>query len=169
MDVQAVFGIAMIMSFLSFGMIAWLYIWPLLARWSRDDALTLLMAPHTTRFIGLTFLIPGVVSPSLPQAFAAPAAWGDLIAAVLAMLAIVMLRARANGALALVWLFNLWGTADLLNALYVGRFGLGIDPGALGAGYFIPTVAVPPLLILHVAIFWLLLRPVRVAMAGRAR
>jgi hypothetical protein len=37
-------------------------------------------------------------------------------------------------------------------------------PGSLGAAFFLPTAIVPPLLITHVLMFWLLLRasqPVR--------
>jgi hypothetical protein len=36
---------------------------------------------------------------------------------------------------------------------------VGIAPGSLGAAFFIPTVVVPPLLVTHGLIFWLLLRP----------
>jgi hypothetical protein len=43
-----------------------------------------LVVPHTFRFIGLSFPVPVVVSPSPPQAFADPAAYGDLAAALLA-------------------------------------------------------------------------------------
>jgi hypothetical protein len=47
---------------------------------------------HSFRFVGLAFLVKGVVSPELPAAFAVPAAYGDLIAAVLALLALAALR-----------------------------------------------------------------------------
>jgi len=100
-----------------------------------------------------------VVSPSLPREFAAPAAYGDLIAAVLAVVATLALQARASWAIAMVWVFNVWGTLDLLNAVYNGQIGVGINPGALGAAFYIPTVLVPPLLITHGLIFWILLRP----------
>jgi hypothetical protein len=40
----------------------------------------------------LAFVVPGVVSPNLPDAFARPAAYGDLIAAILALLAVAGLR-----------------------------------------------------------------------------
>jgi hypothetical protein len=52
-----------------------------------------------------------------------------------------------------------WGTIDFLFAFYQGQFGVRIDVSALGAAFFIPTVAVPPLLITHGLIFWLLIRP----------
>jgi len=42
---------------------------------------------HATRFVGLGFLVPGVVLPDLLMAFAHTAAYGDLIAALLALAA----------------------------------------------------------------------------------
>jgi hypothetical protein len=59
----------------------------------------------------------------------------------------------------LVWLFNLWGAADLLFAFYQGLFGTKLDPGMLGAAFFIPTAMVRALLIMHGLIFWFLVRP----------
>ena len=111
---------------------------------------------HGFRFIGLAFLVPGVVSPELPAAFAEPAGYGDLVAAVLALVALAALRTPFG--IALVWVFNLWGAADLLHAYYQGRIGVGVQPGQLGAAYFIPTVVVPLLLVTHFLAFRLLLR-----------
>ena len=159
MTIQALFGLSIIVSFVASGIVAWLFLWPWLRGMPRDDALLRLLVPHTFRFIGLSFLVPGVVSPTLSPAFAAPAAYGDLIAAALAVAAIFSLRSRAIWAIALIWLFNVWGTADLLNAYYQGALGVRVGPGSLGAAFFIPTVLVPPLLIVHGLIFRLLLRP----------
>ena len=117
------------------------------------------MVPHTFRFIGLSFLVPGVVSPSLQSALAAPAAYGDLVAAILAVAATIALSRRWSFAISLVWLFNVWGATDLLFAFYQGLFGVQLNPDALGAAFFIPTAVVPPLLITHGLIFWLLVRP----------
>jgi len=118
-----------------------------------------LVVPHMfLRFIGLSFLVPGVVSPSLPAAFAIPAAYGDFIAGVLAVAATVVLSRRTSWATGLVWLFNIWGAADLLFA-FVQGLRVQIDPGALGAAFFIPTALVPPLLVSHALIFRLLVQP----------
>ena len=92
----------------------------------------------------------------MPDAFARPAAYGDLIAAVLALLALAGLRSRLG--IGLVWVFNLWGNADLLHAFYQGLIGVGIHPGQLGAAYFIPTAVVPLLFITHGLVFRLLLQ-----------
>jgi hypothetical protein len=147
------------MSFVAFGLVTRLYIWPRLRRLERDEALVPLVVPHTFRFMGLSFLVPGVVSPSLPSAFAAPAAYGDLVAAILAVAATVALARRTSLATLVVWLFNVWGAADLLLALYQGLFGGELDARMLGAAFFIPTAVVPPLLLMHGLIFWLLVRP----------
>lgn len=158
MDIRALFGLSILMSFVAFGLVTKLYILPRLRILQRGDALVPLVVPHTFRFIGLSFLVPGVVSPSLPSAFAAPAAYGDLLAAVLAVAATLAVARRASWAIVLVWLFNVWGAADLLYAFYQGPFGVHLDPKALGATFFIPTAVVPPLLVTHGLIFWLLLR-----------
>jgi hypothetical protein len=59
----------------------------------------------------------------------------------------------------LVWVFNVWGAADLLFAYYQGLFTVQLDARLLGAAYFIPTVFVPAALITHGLIFRLLVRP----------
>jgi hypothetical protein len=152
---EALFGISIALGFLAWGVVAARVLWPALRERSRADALHPILVLHSFRFIGLAFLVPGVVSPELPAGFARPAAYGDLIAAVLALIALAGLRTRFG--IALVWVFNVWGTADLLHAYYQGRVGVGVEPGQLGAAYFIPTVVVPLLLITHALVFRLLL------------
>src|SRR6516162_8587052 len=131
------------------------YLWPALRSQSRTNALRPILLLHSFRFVGLAFLVPGVVSPDLPAAYARPAAYGDLATAILALLAIAALRNKLG--IILVWAFNLLGTADLLHAFYEGnRTGVGLAPGMQGAAYFIPTVLVPLLLITHGVVFRLL-------------
>jgi len=155
MPVQLLFGISVAFGFVAWGVVTALYIWPQLQARSRIEALRPLLALHGFRFIGLSFLIPGVVSADLPAAFARDAAYGDLIAAILALLALASLRSKLG--IALVWVFNVWGTLDLLNAFYVAN-ATGLSAGQLGAAYFIPTVIVPLLLITHGLIFRILLQ-----------
>ena len=158
MNANALFGLSALMSLVASSMAAGLYAWPRLRHMDRYPALALLVSPHLFfRFIGLSFLVPGVVSPSLPPAFAVPAAYGDLVAGTLAIGATIALARRASWALPLVWIFNVWGAADLLYAGFQGQRHR-IDPGALGAAFFIPTAVVPPLLVIHGLIFLVLLR-----------
>ncbi|ACG74186.1 conserved hypothetical protein [Anaeromyxobacter sp. K] len=130
-------------------------IWPALRHRSRAEALRPLLALHGFRFVGMAFLVPGVVSPDLPAAFAHPAAYGDLVAAALAMLSLALLP-RAPGVV-IAWVFNVWGLADLVNAFYQAAHA-GLVPGQLGAAYFLPTLGVPLLLVTHVLAFRVLLQ-----------
>ena len=159
MSEAAIFGLSVLMSFAAFGIVTKLYILPRLRNMGRNEALLAMVVPHTFRCVGMSFLVPGVVSGTLASAFAAPAAYGDLVAALFAMVATLTLVTRSAVAIPIVWAFNLWGTGDLLHAMYAGGIGVGISPGSLGAAFFIPTGIVPPLLIIHGLIFWLLLRP----------
>jgi hypothetical protein len=54
--------------------------------------------------------------------------------------------------IALTWVFNIWGTLDLLKAFYAANES-GLLAGQLGVAYFIPTVIVPLLLITHGLMF----------------
>lgn len=167
MDVKIIFGISVLFSLTSSAIIAALYVWPWLQRKDRNTALTLLVAPHMfLRFLGLSFLVPGVVSPLLSHSFAAPAAYGDFIAALLAILATVALKRRASSAMGAVWVFNLWGTADLFFAFYSAARA-GLHPGMFGAAFYIPTAIVPPVLMTHILIFRLLLGGQRERRASR--
>jgi len=154
----ALFGLSILINFVASGIVAKLYLWPRLRGMRREEALLLLAVPHMFRFVGLSFLVPGVVSTSLSPDFARPAAYGDLAAALLAIIAVLALSTRVSWALPAVWTFNLWGTIDLLYAIYQGEIGVRVGPGSLGAAFYIPTVLVPPLLVTHALIFWRLLR-----------
>jgi hypothetical protein len=132
-------------------------IWSPLRVMRPEDAWLHLVVPHIFRVIGLSFLSTWGCSPSLQPGFAKPAAYGDLVAAILATLSTLALSLHVSWAVAIVWIFNIWGTADLLHAIYQGQIRLRIGPESLGAAFFTPTVVVPPLLITHGLIFRLLL------------
>jgi len=153
---------------IAFSFIAWSarYIWPELHLQPRAAALRPLLILHSFRFIGLAVLVPGVVSPDLPPAFAHSAAYGDVIAATLALLSLLLLRSAAG--VAVVWIFNLWGSADLLNSFYQGPH-TGLLAGQLGAAYFIPTLVVPLLLITHGLAFRILLQHQNVSALEESR
>jgi len=141
-------------SFIAWGIVTARYIWPELRLRQRAEALRPVLILHSFRFIGLAFLVPGVVSPDLPSAFAHSAAYGDIIAAILALLALISLP-NAPGVV-IAWIFSLWGTADLFNAFYQANHA-GLVAGQLGAAFFLPTLIVPLLLITHGLAFRILL------------
>ena len=140
-----------------YGLAARWYIIPALDAHPRTSALITLTLPHVLRYIGLAFLAPGVVAADLPSAFAVPAAYGDLLTAFLALLAVLALRKHWVIAIATVWVFNVVGTVDLLNALLQGLLNIQ-RVGQLGGAYLIPTLIVPAYLVSHILIFRILFK-----------
>ncbi len=153
MNTQAIFGLQFVLSLLVIGLLAKWTLSPWLESLPRRRALFWLTLPHAFRHIGMVFLVPGVVAQPLPEAFAIPAAYGDLATGLLALLALIGLRSSWAGALALVWVFNIVGTVDLLNALR----HVDVAP-SFGAAWYIPTFLVPLLLVTHFMIFRRLLK-----------
>jgi uncharacterized membrane protein len=152
---QLCFFVSIAFALIAWGIVAKRYIWPTLRLLGRAEALRPLLILHSFRFIGLAFLVPGVASSELPSAFAYSAAYGDIVAATLALLSLVSLPRGAG--IVMAWIFNLWGTADLLNAFYQAN-NAGLAAGQLGATYFLPTLVVPLLLITHGLVFRILLQ-----------
>jgi hypothetical protein len=137
------------------GIVAWAtifgtLIWPRMKAQPPVQQLKNLTAIHFFRYFATALLITGLVSAKLPSGFAYPAAFGDLISLALAYVAFAGLQRSwpERRSMSLTWLFNIIGTTDLLMALVLGP-ALIRDPGDLGAGYIIPTVYVPLLLVAH--------------------
>ncbi len=166
MQSQLSFFVSIAFSFVAWGIVTARYIWPRLRLRQGTEALQPLLMLHSFRFIGLAFLVPGVVSPDLPSAFAHAAAYGDIIAAILALLALILLPSASG--IVMAWIFNLWGTADLFNAFYQANHA-GLVAGQLGATYFIPTFIVPLLLITHALGFRILLQHQTVSAVQQGR
>ncbi|MDX2313665.1 MAG: hypothetical protein QNL90_06320 [Gammaproteobacteria bacterium] len=153
MNTLAIFGLQLIMSLILCSLLAKWFLAPWLNKQTQSQALFWLTLPHATRYIGMVFLVPGVVLPSLPTSFATAAAFGDLIAGILALIVLIALRNWWAGTMALVWLFNIIGTLDLLYALSHEQ-----AVPHLGAAWYIPTFWVPVLLVTHSMIFARLLK-----------
>ena len=154
-----IFGLQFSLSLLAYGLIAKWYVAPGLAALPLQDALVPLLFLHAFRHLGMVFLVPAVVAPTLTPAFAKPTAYGDLLTGVLAFLAILALHYRWPLALGLTWLVNCAGTVDLLHAFYQG---ISRDVGPhLGSAWYIPTFAVPALYVTHFMMFAMLVRRAR--------
>lgn len=84
---------------------------------------------------------------TIGRQFASPAAFRDLLAALLALTAIPgVMRTTRSGRL-LVWIFNVEGTVDLIAAITLATmFGAA---AYMGPAYWIPAFWVPALLVTH--------------------
>src|SRR5260370_17984959 len=117
MPSPVLFGITVAFGLAAWGAVAWHYIWPALRERPSPENLKPILLLHGFRFLGLALAAPGVVSPELPAAFAQPVAYGDLITAILALLALATLGTRTGTVL--FGVFNPFGTRVLFFALYV--------------------------------------------------
>ena len=157
MDSFAVFGIQTFLSFVVFGLLAWWFVWPWLKSVDRTTAFTALTFIHALRPIGATILVASVAGTALPRDFAEAVAYGDLATSILAIVTVLALRARLGLAIGLVWLTNIVGFADLVNAL-IGGVRYDIARLGMGSFWYVVTILVPVLWIAHVLAFALLLR-----------
>ncbi len=154
-----IFRIHLALGYLAWGLCVWTYVLPWLRKLERAQAQRAIATLHSFRFFGLVFLLPGFVMPGLPQAFAAPAAWGDLATAVLAILALLTFGIRPVFWV-LVVAFNLVGAADLiLDTAHAVLLDLPPIAGRMGAAYAIPILYVPLLMLTHLAAVVLMARP----------
>ncbi|MBY4593217.1 hypothetical protein [Rhizobium redzepovicii] len=156
MSPAAIFQLHLLLGYVAWLLCIGVYGLPRLKSMDRAGAQRAVATLHSFRFFGLVFILPGVVGPDLPSGFAVTAAYGDLAAGLLAMLALISFRIRP-----LFWLFvvafNLVGADDLVINYYHGaQSGLPALAGQLGAAYVVVIVYVPLLMITHMVAFYLL-------------
>ena len=136
---------------------------PSLRAFADGLSLTLLVGSHLWRFVGVGFVV-GWLQGSLPAGFGIPEGFGDIIAAVGALLLLPSIR---RGTVSPRWLlaWNVWGLLDLLSAITVGILYSNSPLGVLSRGgpttrsmtvfpvSLIPTFFVPLFILLHVLTF----------------
>ena len=158
MSTQAVFLTHLVLGYVAWGLIFAAYARARLPSMERFDTLRIIAALHSFRFFGLAFILPGFVGSELPSSFATFAAYGDLATGVLAMLALLTFRVRA-AFLTFAIAFNVVGAIDIIVDYYHGvQIDLGSIAGQLGAGYAIPILYVPALMITHIIAFYAIFR-----------
>jgi hypothetical protein len=146
----------LLFSTLVFWIAARLYLLPKLDELEPRTVLLPILLLHGLRHLGLMFLASGAVYAGIPPQFTYPAAFGDLLAAILALIAIPAVATRARSARLLVWVFNIEGTVDLIIAIVLAT---AYDASPLmGPAYWIPAFWVPALLVTHYITFIVLLR-----------
>jgi hypothetical protein len=143
-----------------FWIAARLYLFPRLATLSTLTVMPPILLLHALRHLGLMFLAPGAVLTGLPAAFAYPSAFGDLLAALLALAALYALVNGLPTAKVLTWAFNIEGTVDLFAAIALAI--ITDAPPFMGPAYWIPAFWVPTLLVTHAITFVVLTKYWRV-------
>ncbi|WP_245334169.1 hypothetical protein [Bradyrhizobium guangdongense] len=156
MDSVTIFWLQITLSCFVCAIVAAWYVWPMLLSHPRHAALIPLIAVHVMRYVGMTLLVPGMIDPKLSRDFLSNAAYGDLLAAALALASIFALRNNWRFSIPLVWIFNTWGFLDLLNGVR-GVLQLNVPSFNLGTLWYIYTFYAPVVVISHLLIFWILI------------
>jgi hypothetical protein len=133
-----------------------LYLLPELPRLRPQQILVPILLLHSMRHLGMMFLTRGATYPGLPSQFAYPAAFGDLLTAVIALVTIPIVLRGSLLAKPAVWFFNIFGTIDLVAAITLAT--IYDAPVAMGPSYWIPAFWVPLLLVTHYVTFVVLRR-----------
>ena len=141
--------------FAAFAMLYW-YARPALLRAGPDAHLKALIPIHFFRYFGLTAMLPGVfdLSPAgFSDGYLFQIMAGDVLVAALALIAFALFQTGSPARIGFLWLFNVIGTLDYLNA--AARVTPSIhDANILGPlGWLILTVLLPAWLVSHIAIF----------------
>ena len=131
-----------------------IYLLPHLSQLRPRAVLIPILLLHSLRHLGLMFLTRGATYPGLPPQFAYPAALGDLLTAALALFALYLVSRNSTNARSLVWVFNIFGTIDLLVAITLAT--VYDAPLFMGPAYWIPAFWVPALLVTHYVTFLIL-------------
>jgi hypothetical protein len=140
-----------------FSLVARIYLFPRLPGLDPRSVLVPILLLHATRHLGLMFLAPGAVYAGIPSEFTYPSAYGDLLASILAVIALLAVRSGSPISKMLVWVFNLEGSVDLIIAIVLAT--MYDAPPYMGAAYWIPAYWVPMLLVTHYITFVLLWKP----------
>ena len=144
----------LLLNTLVYGIAVALYLMPNLHQLEPRSVVVPILLLHATRHLGLMFLAPGATHPGIPAQFAYPAAFGDLLASVLAIIAIITIIRTSRFARTFVGVFNVEGTLDL--ALAISLATIYDASPFMGAAYWIPAFWVPALLVTHYVVFVLL-------------
>jgi hypothetical protein len=134
-----------------------LYVLPLIPGVRPQQILVPILLLHSTRHLGMMFVTRGATYPGLPSRFAYKAAFGDLVTAMIAFIAIPLVLIGSGLAKPAVWTFNIVGTIDLLVAITTATIYNAAPK--MGPAYWIPALWVPILLVTHYVTFILLFRP----------
>jgi hypothetical protein len=144
-------------SLVAFALLARWHVAPRLATRSRSAALVPLLWIHVFRYAPLALYATGQVDPRVPRDVAAAIGYGDLVAAVLALLALCAAHLRAPAAIPLTWLFTVVGSIDLVYATYKA-VGAELYRYYIGWNWYILNFYVPMLIVSQVMIVQALLK-----------
>ena len=105
----ALFGIQFTFALVAYALAARWYLWPRLSPLPLEVALVPLVWVHVFRIVGGSIVAPGSVAPGVPTPFREMVGYGDMVTALLALIAVIALSSSRRHAIALAWSSSWWG------------------------------------------------------------
>jgi hypothetical protein len=149
---QILFALQFTLSLALFSAIAAWYVVPWLKRVPTHTALAPLFLVHALRYLPSSAFAPGQVGANVPMDAMKAIAYGDLLSAVLALIAAGFLFYRWPGAIGVAWVVNVVTAADWLYAGYVAA-SRELVTYPMGGNWYIINYYVPLIGVVHVLIF----------------
>lgn len=117
MDNFTIFNLQLLAAFLMviFGL-RW-FILPKVSQLPIRDALIPFVFIHAIRYLGMMFMVDNQIYDEFPKDLAFTIGVWDYSVAILALITTYALKVKWKYAIPLVWIFNIWGFADLMTAL----------------------------------------------------
>src|SRR6476660_2453572 len=143
--------INLVLSTFVFWVAARIYLLPNLHDIRPQAVLLPVLLLHSFRHLGLIFLAPGAAYAGIPPQFAYAVAYGDLLAAILALLSLRAVAVGHRSSRPLLCAFNVEGSLDLFAAITLATAYHASD--YMGPAYWIPAFWVPALLVTHYITF----------------
>jgi hypothetical protein len=146
MELKIALGLAQLISLIVFANIARWYIAPWLSRQERTIALTILVWPHVFRYVALQAYSAQHAGFPISDSGLTRLVYGDIAGAVLAMVAIVALRHKVKGAIAMTWLLVAMTIADTVsnvsNGIHENLFGAATGVTWMVVAFYVPFLMV---------------------------
>ena len=150
LDVKYYFAFQFVWFLVAWSAIAILLIEPKLKEKNLYKQLSFWVSLHLFRVLGVGLLVQNL-SSGMPKAFALSTAIGDTITALLALCTLISLQKRHKYSLLIVWVFNLFGSLDLIYAMISAARVNAAQ--YLQSQWYVPALFVPLMLVSHVAVF----------------
>jgi hypothetical protein len=144
---------AQLLTIAVYGLIAWWYVAPSLNKLPRVQALTAILWVHVFRYCVLYIFVARREGYAISDVASTELVVGDLIGALLAMVAIVLFRLRSPLGLAATWLVVIATVGDFVIGFYTRQ----IEPprgDAAGAWWLIFVYFAPAVLVSLQLLIW---------------
>ena len=150
------FAAASCLSLLAWFVVFATVVTPVISGLSKRRQLQVLLVPQAFRHVSVLLLMPGFTSETIPLNWVYQTIAGDILTAVVAIVAIAALHRGSAHSSKAVWAASVFGMADLIKNVAYAMF-LGV-PLHMQVATAIPTMVVPLMFVAHVFAIRVLLR-----------